>query len=262
MNPPFASLLYGREPTHLYLVCHCLLVETEAGLVLVDAGLGRADLADPQRRLGSFIAGLLRPRLEMSDTAADQVEALGYGLRDVRHIVVTHMDLDHIGGLSDFPDAKVHVFRKELDRARGQRTMEDRRRYRPIQWAHGPDWVPCDARGEDWFGFRAVRALEGLPPEILLVPLHGHTHGHVGVAIDAGERWLLHCGDAYFHRDEIERDPPACTPGLAFFQRAAAVDHKLRLHNRARLNALARSEASVRLFSAHDPIEYVRLADV
>lgn len=34
------------------LVCHCLLVEREDGLVLIDTGLGTADLAQPRRRLG------------------------------------------------------------------------------------------------------------------------------------------------------------------------------------------------------------------
>ena len=33
--------------------------------------------------------------------AVHQIRALGLNLRDVRHIGMTHMDLDHIGGLSD-----------------------------------------------------------------------------------------------------------------------------------------------------------------
>ena len=34
------------------MVAHCLLIETNDGLVLVDSGLGLDDLADPARRLG------------------------------------------------------------------------------------------------------------------------------------------------------------------------------------------------------------------
>ena len=34
------------------MVCHCLLIEGDDGLVLVDTGLGTEDLADPERRLG------------------------------------------------------------------------------------------------------------------------------------------------------------------------------------------------------------------
>src|SRR3546814_2886084 len=59
-------------------------------------------------------------------------------------------------------------------------------------------------RGERWFGFEAVRDLDGLPPEILLVPLPGHTWGHSGVAVqEDGGGWLLHAGDAYFYRGEV-----------------------------------------------------------
>jgi dihydrofolate reductase len=35
--------------------------------------------------------------------------------------------------------------------------------------------------GEPWFGFERVRPLDGLPPEIALIPLIGHTFGHAGV---------------------------------------------------------------------------------
>src|SRR3712207_8497318 len=49
--------------------------------------------------------------------------------------------------------------------------------------------------GEGWFGFDAVRQLQGLPPEILLVPLPGHTHGHAGVAVRHDSRWMLLTGE-------------------------------------------------------------------
>lgn len=71
-----------------------------------------------------------------------------------------------------------------------------RRRYRPPQLNGVADWRVYGARGEGWFGFDAVRDLDGLPPEILRVPLPGHTWGHAGVAIRRPEGWLLHAGDA------------------------------------------------------------------
>jgi glyoxylase-like metal-dependent hydrolase (beta-lactamase superfamily II) len=47
--------------------------------------------------------------LSHNETAVRQIEELGFGAADVRHIVLTHFDLDHIGGLADFPDAEVHL---------------------------------------------------------------------------------------------------------------------------------------------------------
>jgi len=39
---------------------------------------------------------------------------LGFDPADVRDIVLTHLDLDHAGGLIDFPWARVHVYAEEL----------------------------------------------------------------------------------------------------------------------------------------------------
>jgi glyoxylase-like metal-dependent hydrolase (beta-lactamase superfamily II) len=245
------------------MICHCLLVESERGLVLVDTGMGREDLAAPRERLGTAFVAMLRPRVSRQHTAVAQLEELGYAASDVRHIVLTHLDLDHAGGLADFPTAKVHVLGAELERANARPTAHDRRRYRPAQWAHAPSWETYDPGdfGEDWYGFRAVRELRGLPPEILLVPLVGHTTGHVGVALDTGGGWLLHCGDAYFYRGEMQT-PAHCTPGLRVFQRFIAADNALRVQNRDRLAELARSgDGDVHLFCAHDPVEFHALRD-
>jgi glyoxylase-like metal-dependent hydrolase (beta-lactamase superfamily II) len=79
-----------------------------------------------------------RPSLDPSDTAIGQVRRLGFNPRDVRHIVPTQLDLDHAGGLPDFPWADVHVFRPEYEAALHPRTLTERKRYRSVHWAHGP----------------------------------------------------------------------------------------------------------------------------
>ncbi|MBV9843204.1 MAG: hypothetical protein JOY99_16995 [Sphingomonadaceae bacterium] len=88
-------------------------------------------------------------------------------------------------------------------------------------------------------GFQAVHGLEGLPPEILMVPLPGHACGDAGVAIDTGERWLLHAGDAYFYRGEVRSRRRRCTPGLRGHQVMMEVDRRLRLENQARVRRLS-----------------------
>jgi glyoxylase-like metal-dependent hydrolase (beta-lactamase superfamily II) len=77
--------------------------------------------------------------------------------RDVRNIVHTHLDLDHVGGLSDFPDALVHVHATALEAARRRDGFRARRRYRPKMWAHDPKWRTYTHGGERWMGFDAVR---------------------------------------------------------------------------------------------------------
>jgi glyoxylase-like metal-dependent hydrolase (beta-lactamase superfamily II) len=241
------------------LTCHCLLVETGDTLVLVDTGFGLRDVADPRSRLSRFFLMLLSPEFREEFTAIRQVAALGYDPRDVRHIVLTHLDFDHAGGLDDFPHARVHMLSKEREVAEAQRTMLDRMRYRPQQWSTRDRWVVYPAlSGERWYNFECVRDLQGVAPEILLVPLAGHTQGHAGVALErtAGS-WILQAGDAYFYHAEMDLERPRCTPGLHFYQWMMEQDRSARFRNQHRLRELKREHAkAVRVVSSHDVMEF------
>jgi glyoxylase-like metal-dependent hydrolase (beta-lactamase superfamily II) len=264
--PLGGALFDGRSiaPT-AELVGHCLLLETDAhGLVLVDTGFGLKDVAHPHRRperVPKFFRGLLNIRLREAETAARQVEALGFRREDVRHIVLTHLDFDHAGGLEDFPNAAVHLMEQEYAQATRERGgFISTRRFRPNQWDEVSDWRVYGSAGEGWFGFDAVRGLDDLPPEILLVPLPGHTWGHAGVAIaQAGGGWLLHAGDAYFYRGEVRSDRRRCTPGLRAYQTLMETHRAQRLRNQERVRRLSVDHAAeVRVICAHDPVELER----
>lgn len=245
----------GFGPAHI--ACHCLLIETDAsGLVLVDTGIGLGDLASPRKRLG-FWRTVDRIRLDPADTAVARVQALGYQVQDVRHIVLTHLDFDHAGGITDFPAAVVHVHAPEAEVARARTGFINRYRYRPAQMPAAMQ--EYRAGGERWFGFEAVRNLRGLPPELLLVPLPGHTRGHCGVAVGgAGPYWLLHAGDAYFHQSEIfdgEQPPPLARA----YQVLMEMDREQRLANQDRLRRLARDRPDeIDITCSHDPGELAR----
>jgi glyoxylase-like metal-dependent hydrolase (beta-lactamase superfamily II) len=243
------------------LACHCLLVETSAGLVLVDTGLGLHDCAMPRPRLSGFFLTLLAPEFREEMTAARQVEALGFRRSDVRHVVLSHLDFDHAGGLDDFPGATVHMLATEQRSAESQATLLDRMRYRPLQWSTRRNWRTYGGGdGDGWFGFTNVRALEGVPPEIVMIPLIGHTLGHAGVAVKREHDWLLYTADAYFYRDEM-RPRPHCTPGLRFYQWMMQKEARSRHANQARLRALRQMHGDeVTIFCAHDPVEFERLS--
>src|SRR5664279_473893 len=158
------------------IICHCLLVEGAEGLVLVDTGFGLDDMRNT-RQLGLIFDTLFRPQAREAETAIEQVRALGFAPDDVRHIIATHLDVDHAGGLPDFPDAQVHVLGREL-KAAMHPSWRERQRYVAAHWAHGPDWVQHEPEGDEWLGFESVRILPDSDAEILLVPLIGHTRGH------------------------------------------------------------------------------------
>lgn len=238
-----------RPPGGFTIVCHCLLLETSRGLCLVDTGFGIGEATFGA--LPGYYRPLVRPVLADSEAALNQVIALGLDPRDVRDIVVTHLDVDHAGGLRDFPWARVHLHAAEHAAATRPTNSADKGRYRSRQWEHGVDWMTYDDRGGDTlFGLSAIRPLHDLP-HMALIPLAGHSRGHSGVAVDTGDGWLLHAGDAYWFHGEVA-SPPHCPRALSFTQRVIANDHRQRLENVARLRELP---ADVRVFSAHDPHE-------
>ncbi|MBG0816702.1 MBL fold metallo-hydrolase [Planomonospora sp. ID82291] len=230
------------------MVAHCLLLETAHGLVLVDTGFALGE-----DRLEATFLRTARPSLDPAESAVRQIRDLGLDPGDVRHIVLTHLDPDHAGGLRDFPHARVHVHAAELAAAtRPGGGAAQRRRYLPAQWAHGPDWALYDDAGEELYGLRA-RPLDGVEG-VALVPLAGHSRGHSGVAVDTGDGWLLHAGDAYWFHGELSA-PPHCPLTLRLAQRLIAVDHAQRMANLVRLRELPER---VRVFSAHDAAELAR----
>lgn len=248
-------LIVGR------IICHVLLCESNDGLVLVDTGFGLADCAD-HSRIGPARV-LLNLRFSASETAARRVEALGHARADVRHIVITHFDLDHVGGLSDFPDATVHTTAVEFDTANHPPTLAERRRYRGVQWSHGPKVQTYSDGGEPWQGFEVAYPVIGVDG-VSIVPMNGHTRGHALVAVDAGERgWLLHAGDAVFDRGSIAiaGDPAgdrANRRTIKAFERVVGQDRSKITGNHARL-AEVRAAGTATVIPAHDPVIFDRI---
>ncbi|MCA9539136.1 MAG: MBL fold metallo-hydrolase [Myxococcales bacterium] len=253
MCPVACKSLFKRS----HFVAHCLLVESPDGLILIDTGFGMAEVEQRGKRVGRLYAKMMGPAFDPAETAVAQVQALGFKPADVRHIVVTHLDLDHAGGLSDFPHAQVHVFAEEHAAAMKRETLPEKGRYLPVQWAHGPDWhLHAVEEGEGWHGFERVRPLPGVVPDVLLVPVRGHTRGHCAVAVKGDDGWWLHCGDAYFDRRSIAA-PDEVPRGIQRLEKILAFDNDLRRRNLGRLQELFTAQgASLHMICAHDPVEF------
>jgi glyoxylase-like metal-dependent hydrolase (beta-lactamase superfamily II) len=245
------------------VVSHCLLVEADHGLVLVETGFGSVDVRQPDVALDPAFVTRTEPVLDPEETAAAQLVARGHDPADVTDIVLTHLDVDHSGGLPDFPAATVHVHEAELGAALGTSAHpEHTLRYRPPHWAHGPRWATYPSRQDTtWYGLDAVQ-LDGLPDDLLLVPLIGHTPGHCGVAVRTDDRWLLHAGDAYYYSGQVEPKRWSI-PLWDAFEDMTEMDRPRRIASQDSLRGLVRAHSDeVRVFSAHDPWAYAELTSV
>lgn len=231
-----------------FMVVHCLLLQDADRLVLVDSGLSESELERP-RRLGAFARGL---GLSADPSLAAKRRLLALGLRpdQVTDIVLTHLDLDHAGGLQDFPDAVVHVHERELDAAQHPRGYTERLRYRPRQWrdAHWRVHGPPEFEDLD----DAPTILEVDEQKIALVPLFGHTRGHCGVLIRSGGRRVLHVGDTYYDHSELEDSGSLV---FRWFRNSVDADRRLAARSRSRVVRWKREHADLHVLSSHDPSE-------
>ena len=229
------------------LVCHVLLVETDNGLVLVDSGFGSRDGEAPGRRFGPA-RHLIRPAFDPDESAVRQLAGLGFAAEDVRDVVLTHFDADHTGGLADFPAAQVHLTAAEAFGALHPQTRIERGRYPAAQRDHGPILVEHTPR-ESWRGFPAA---EEIAPGIVLISLPGHTRGHAAVAVDAGDHWVLHAGDAFYHHGQLAGTRVPRT--LTAMERLIAHNWRQVQGNHERLTELWRAaDPDLLLVNAHDP---------
>ena len=140
------------------LVCHCLLVETADGLALVDTGIGLGDIATPDR-LGPRWLRQTAPKLDPAETAVAQVRALGYSPKRRTPRAADASRPRSRRRRARLSPRGVHVHRAEYDMAVLRKPAPPEGRYVTGQWSHGPSWKFYDEPGEDWFGFKGVRAL-------------------------------------------------------------------------------------------------------
>jgi len=232
-----------NEITH----CHCLLVEDRNQLILIDTGIGK----DHQNLILEAQASLAGVNHDQFLSAKEQILNLGFKLEDVRQILVTHLDYDHAGGIRDFPNATLHISKKELDSAH---KLTNILRYHKDLWKNHKKIITYDNFGENWNGFSSVRQLPGLPPELLMIPLFGHSAGHSGFAIDQkNNESLFHVGDAYFNQLELQSG----FKGLQYkaFARLNCDNNKKRLHNLEKIKGLSKNKKAV-VFSSHDPHDF------
>jgi glyoxylase-like metal-dependent hydrolase (beta-lactamase superfamily II) len=232
---------------------HCLLVETNEGLVLVDTGWGLRDCTAPAPTVRQFMAigGFTR---NPEETAVRQIAKLGFDPADVKHIILTHMHLDHAGGLPDFLQATIHLLDKELEACLNPRTYMERFAYRREHWAHGPRWQTHFTEGGEWFGFECTAPVRIGEAEFVMIPFTGHTRGHCAIAVQVDNGWLLHCGDLYGYQPQVNPVQPYRYPCGPLMERIITTGFNMPRRHWISLQNLLRAHGNeVQLFCSHAP---------
>jgi len=238
-----------KDSNSVRALCHCLLLEDKNGLALIDTGIGVKDILFPLERIGKEAIEAAGFKFNTDDTAINQIKKLDFKPEEVENCIISHLDADHIGGLADFPYAKVHVSKREYSDY-----LAGVHRFKPQQLDHNPKIkIYEDPFKETWFGLDAAEIDLNFSSALYFVSLPGHTHGHCGVAIQQGDKWLLYVGDAYYLRDELFLENHFIN-GLTT---SMAMDNNLRLASLDKLKSLVKTHAEeIDMVSYHDPSEF------
>ena len=225
---------------------HCVLLEQNESLALIDSGIGVAETREPEKRLGKELVEITGFKFEEDRTAIRQIEKLGFDPKNVKNIICSHLDPDHIGGLVDFPNAKIHVSKEEYECFKS-----GNERYLPQQLAHEPEIELYKNNDSEWFSLPARRLDLGF--EIYLIPLFGHTLGHCGIAFKNAGCWTFYVGDAYYLRAEL-KDKNHPVDQLATIR---ATDNEMRKKTLEMVRSVIDKYGDeMDYFGYHDPTEF------
>jgi N-acyl homoserine lactone hydrolase len=228
-----------------WLPTYAWAIEHDEGVIVVDTGQG-AHLLESAKSLHPYVRWNVAFQLEPEQEIGPQLRALGIGPRDVRKVVLTHLHMDHDGGLAHFPNSEILVAPGELESARGWAGRL--RGYLPHRW---PTWfnptplrLPPEAFEPSARSSRLTQA-----GDVIAVATPGHTADHLSVLIHDGDMTLMLAGDASY------------TEALMSAGRIDGVsaDDEISRATLEAIRSFARSRPAVYL-PTHDPHSAARLA--
>lgn len=202
------------------------------GPVLFDTGYSPR-FFEATRHYPRRLYRLLTPvQCEPADTAGAQLQRLGITLSDVRWVVISHFDPDHIGGMRDLPNARFVCHADAWATARGAGGAMGARVM--------PGHLPLDLEGRlhlvDRFEVMSAGPLSGAHDlfgdgTVLLLNLPGHAPGQLGAlvarpAAAGGGAWLL-AADAIWTRASLTRAGPTAHTLFAVDRVAQAATYTL-----------------------------------
>lgn len=236
-----AATMADREWTD-WLPCFSWAIEHPEGTIVVDAGVEPGHVAadwDVFERLST------RWDVEPEDALTARVAEAGLDAGAVRLHVVTHLHVDHVGGVGTLPGAEVVVGADEWRAAaRPDGTLKG---YRFPPNGPEPRTLTFDGPPLDGFAASALLTQDGV---VVALPTRGHTAGHLSVLVDDGGpvRHLV-TGDAVYSEAQLLRGG---IDGVSQFERDAHATV-------GRLQGLCRARPTV-VLPTHDPQAAARLA--
>lgn len=213
------------------------LIEHPKGKILFDTGNALNVAINPEAHWGDATKAYY-PRMNEEDYIINQLSKIGIEPKEISYVVLSHLHLDHAGGVGQFPKAKYIVQRNELHWAYVP-DFYQKAAYIKADFDRNVDWLILEGREDDnhdLFGDGSIK--------VWFTP--GHTPGHQSLLVkleESGE--FLLSGDCCYTEEILNED---ILPGLVWSPSEAIRSIK-RLRE-------ARDLRGIKIITGHDPVAW------
>jgi len=171
------NLFGGSRKMRIKGAMHAVLVEADDSLVLIDAGFG-SELPEALVR---------RYELKREMSLMDHLQEAGHSAEDVTHVVLSHLDADHVGWALEppsFPHATVYLQEEALEEAREMPEGDGRR-----------EAIPGVEKGIEEGRCELLSGSGEVVPGVRVEVRSGHSAGHQIAWIGSGDDAALYTAD-------------------------------------------------------------------
>jgi glyoxylase-like metal-dependent hydrolase (beta-lactamase superfamily II) len=228
-----------------WLPTYAWAIEHREGVIVVDTGQG-THLLETSKSYHPFLRWEVAFRIESEQEIGPQLRALGIEPRDVKKVVLTHLHMDHDGGLAHFQDSEILVSSDELRTASGWAGRV--RGYLPNRWPSWFDPAPLGLTAEPFGPFTRSRRLTQAG-DIVAVATPGHTANHISILVQDDDTTFVLAGDTSYNEALMLEDK---VDGVSSDERVSRA-------TLGTIRSFARSRPTVYL-PTHDPQSGDRLA--
>ncbi len=168
-------------------------IEHPEGVIVVDTGSNAGLKSLP--RWHPYFQLSVRFDIEPEQELGPQLLSLGIGARDVRTVVLTHLHIDHDGGVAHFPHSRIVASSDEIASASGIGGAV--LGYLPNRWPKWFDPEPLVWQPSPYGPFEHSARITKAG-DVVAVPTPGHTAGHLSVIVSDGDQQIMLAGDASY----------------------------------------------------------------
>ncbi len=223
-------------PVPFFLITH------PKGYVLFDTGNALEVAKDKIKHWGEKVVSIYDPIMSEEEYVVNQLAKLNIKAEEIKHVIFSHLHLDHAGACGAFPNATYYVQKEELKHAYVHDFYQKGAYIRADFDKPDLKWYLLDGYEEDPFDLFGDGKIK-----IIFTP--GHTPGHQCLMVDlehSGKVFLT--ADSVYTEEILEKD---LLPGLVYSP-ADTVKSIKKVKNL--------KNQGVKIFTGHDPDAKIKYA--